>query len=240
MGMVLSPDQFALPNMPEPPTDRVARETGTRPAAADPRGRWSGPIPGQFVMPPSPLSHSTSHSYQHQRMVDEHGLVKETGVSYEDNATNQAPAHHHFKTVGGKYARPLHEEASEVAGMSGMDTHEYLNRVPEGVKQQYEEGHDRSRKLWDPLPVTQVSAHSPIHTSQSYAGETMSPDLEGPEKVQRIQDSLEAGEPMREPLRLVRQSGRLFSLDGHHRVVAGRQAGLESFPAKIWDRDSES
>lgn len=106
-------------------------------------------------------------------------------------------------------------------------------------------GHDASvqvRRHWESKPLMSIRTDTPVHTAQAATTtEFKQTDQKqvGRDRINSIRNSLESGEPMREPVWLVRQSGRLYAMDGHHRVVAAREAGLGYYPARVWDRDKE-
>lgn len=62
---------------------------------------------------------------------------------------------------------------------------------------------------------------------------------EGMKTVHKIAGELRNGGKIKKPAWVVKQGGRLFALDGHHRILAARLAGHSHVPVKLWDRDAE-
>lgn len=87
------------------------------------------------------------------------------------------------------------------------------------------------KDFWDKQPVHSVNADTPVHSTQSHR------DTENSGSVERIRRELSSGAKIENPAWLVKDKGRLFVLDGHHRIAAARQAGRKNFPARVWDRD---
>lgn len=102
-----------------------------------------------------------------------------------------------------------------------------------------------TQDFWKTHPLHQVRADALVHTAQSSSdteqgrAPALSDQFEGRQRIDKIRESLDAGEGIREPAWLMKHNNRLYSLDGHHRIVAAREAGLPNFPARVWDRDAE-
>jgi hypothetical protein len=106
-------------------------------------------------------------------------------------------------------------------------------------------GRDKTPEIrahWDAQPLVHVRSDTPVHTSQDYDTTEFksTPDkAPGRERSEGIRASLRSGENIKDPAWLVRQSGRLYTMDGHHRIVASREEGRATYPARVWDRDAE-
>lgn len=207
-----------LPGMehmePQPPRTTVEAPSATP-------GHWSGPIPGQTVMGVHDASHGdpTSHgdfTPHEPHTVDQHGFVYERTGS------------------PGTLSRMKPSADAAVKNDSARDLY-----------RKWGGGHDKSEEVrahWAAQPLQQVRADSPVHTSQDFdTTEYKSTPGKPPgrERIEGIKQSLRSGDPIRDPAWLVRQSGRLYTMDGHHRIVAAREEGLEHYPARVWDRDAE-
>jgi hypothetical protein len=182
--------------------------------------QWSGPDPGQLVMGVNDLSHghpTTNGDFTpHEPFeVDPHGFVHErTGIGTLSRVTPSAD-----KEAGNDSARNLYKT--------------------------YGGGRDKSpeiREHWDNQPLMHVRSDALVHTSQDFDTTEYkhTPDKPpGRERINSIRDSLKSGEDIKDPAWLVRQSGRLYAMDGHHRIVASREEGRPTYPARVWDRDAE-
>lgn len=183
--------------------------------------QWSGPDPGQLVMGVHDATHGNPTSAgdftPHTPFeVDKHGFVYEhTFVPHGVGRVNSSAD----KAAGNDSARNLYKR--------------------------YGGGKDADPKVqehWANQPLHQVPANTLVHTSQDYdttefkATPTKAP---GRERIDAIRSSLKDGGEIRDPAWMVRQSGRLYAMDGHHRIVAAREEGLSHYPARIWDRDAE-
>lgn len=211
---VLNAQQF-LPGME---SSDSPRETAHHASATS--GQWSGQIPGQLVMGVhegehgNPKSHSTLASDEPFE-IDKHGFV------YEDT---------HRPGIG-----RMTPSADKAAG----------NPSARDLYRQYGGSRDADpevRAHWDSQPLQEIHTATPVHTSQSYeTTEHKQTDTKPPgrERINKIRASLQGGEPIREPAWILKQSDRLYSMDGHHRMVAAREEGLSSYPARVWDRDAE-
>lgn len=184
-------------------------------------GHWSGPIPGQLVMGVHNAEHGhpTTHGdfTPHEPFeVDQHGFVHERG-SIPGTLSRVKPSAD--KAAGNESARDLYKRFGGARDKS-----------PE------------IRAHWDAQPLHQINSDTPVHTSQDYDTTEFKSTGDKPagrERIEGIKTSLRQGDPIRDPAWLVRQSGRLYSMDGHHRIVAAREEGLPSYPARVWDRDAE-
>lgn len=179
--------------------------------------QWSGPIPGQTVMGVHDATHGipTSHGdfTPHEPFeVDRHGFVFE-GEGLGRRATPSAD-----KAAGNPSARNLYRS--------------------------YGGGHDSNpsvRADWEKYPVVNVRSDTPVHTHQDFATTEFKQTAgkrAGRDRIEGIKKSLQAGDPIKEPVWLVHQSGRLYAMDGHHRMVAAREAGLSHYPARIRNMDT--
>lgn len=248
MAIDLSPSQFHLPGMSEGeiasahpqnhrdndeflPTDkehaeylggrikRLERETSAGPV----KDNWSGPDPHQRIMGVRDLAENNGQ-------LDEHGFVHEPNPKFLNNPlVNRAGADYKsaddrigdvtrakdfYRTVGGSHAHKEH-----------VQDH------------------------WSKQPVHDIPSSAPIHTGQYWDLETekghdrlgLSPEVpEGRQRINSIRGSMEkSGFDREQAPWLVKHNNRLYALDGHHRIVAAREAGLQSFPARVWDRDAE-
>jgi hypothetical protein len=90
------------------------------------------------------------------------------------------------------------------------------------------------RDHWAKQPRAEVRTDTPIHSTQWHQ------DTEAVGSIDDITRDLESGGKINQPVWLVRDMGKLYALDGHHRITAARRAGLSHFPARIWDRDAET
>jgi hypothetical protein len=183
--------------------------------------KWSGPPVGQLAFGVHDLSHGqpTSHGdfTPHDPFeVDQHGFLYErTGVP--GTLSRVTPSAD--KAAGNAPARDLYKRYG-----GGKDT------APE------------VQSHWDNQPLHQVRSDTPVHTSQDFATteyKKTENKAAGRERINGIRQSLQSGEDIKKPAWLVRQSGRLYAMDGHHRIVASREEGRETYPARVWDRDAE-
>lgn len=92
---------------------------------------------------------------------------------------------------------------------------------------------------WAAQPLHDVPSDAIVHTAQHWEHETESGSnamtQEGRKRIDAIRADLENGGTINKPAWLVRHNERLYALDGHHRIVAAREAGHPTFPARIWD-----
>jgi hypothetical protein len=179
--------------------------------------QWSGPDPGQLVMGVHDAAHgnpTTLGDYTpHEPFeVDRHGFVYEKTALQGGRTKPSAD-----KAAGNQSARDLYRKWG-----GGRDTD------PKVVEH------------WQSQPLHEVRSDTVIHTSQDYdttehkATPTKAP---GRERIEGIRQHLASGGET-DPAWLVRQSGRLYAMDGHHRIVGHREAGKEFFKAHVWDRDA--
>ena len=119
------------------------------------------------------------------------------------------------------------------------------NESARDLYKRYGGARDKSPEIrahWDAQPLHEIPSNTLVHTSQDYDTTEFkaTPDKPaGRERIEGIRDSIRQGDKIRDPAWLVRQSGRLYAMDGHHRIVAAREEGLPSYPARLWDRDAE-
>ena len=210
-------NQF-LPGM-EHMEPQAPRHTVSAPPATS--GRWSGPPVGQAVMGvhnavhgvPTSAGDFTPHtSFE----VDRHGFVYEPKFAATGMTRVGASAD---KAAGNPDARTLYAKFG-----GGQDRNPSV------------------REHWEQQPVHQVRSDTPVHTGQDYDTTEFKSTPSKPggrERIEGIRSSLRQGEEIRDPAWLVRTSGRLYSMDGHHRIVASREEGKETYPARIWDLDAE-
>lgn len=178
------------------------------------RPQWSGPIPGQTVMDPRSLGRL---SYG----VDANDYAR--GITQPEARHAEIDNHGFYSQVHDVKARQF----------DGVD----VDRTSENLHVQYGGSNSRVpsvREHWAKQPVARVRADSPLHTTQATV------DTEGTGSIDSIRQSIAAGSDIKEPVWLVRDRGKLFVLDGHHRITAARKEGLKDFPAHIWDRDAET
>lgn len=169
--------------------------------------QWSGPIPGQTVMHPQNLGKQNHGITSHEW---EQG---EDATSTEKRFLSADP--HGFVQQTTSNLHP--DSDASVARL--YESHGGAIHTPD------------NHKFWSQQPVRTVSADTPLHSTQSHS---MTEESGG---VDSIAKDLRAGRSIKDPVWLVRDKGRLFVLDGHHRVAAARQAGRKNFPARVWDRD---
>lgn len=197
------------------------RERRARKNAAGPvYDRWSGPDPHQLMMGVHDLS-------QNNGQPDMHGFI-----------------HEHKAFAGSDVISP---DANHLGSGGRGKPMTVLMRQYGGAKK-----HDPSvQDHWASQPMHMVSTSTLIHTQQSpeetehgkaYGDPTFQAlypgRREGRERVNTIRDDVEHSGGIRQPVWLARHNGRLYSMDGHHRIVAAREAGADSFPAHVWDVDA--
>jgi len=88
--------------------------------------------------------------------------------------------------------------------------------------------------FWDKQPLHSVRSDTPVHSTQQ------SMDTRNTGRLGPIAEDLSGGGSVKKPVWLVKDRGRLFALDGHHRIAASRQSGKPNFPARVWDRDADT
>lgn len=180
--------------------------------------QWSGPPVGQLVMGVHDAAHGqpTTHGdfTPHDPFeIDEHGFITERGGIGWAKITPSAD-----KAAGNPSAKDLYKQ---YGGGRAND--------PE------------VQKHWESQPLVHVRSDTPVHTGQPAKVTEHSKTGDKPpgrERIEGIRESLRSGEEIRDPAWLVRQSGRLYAMDGHHRIVASREEGRETYPARVWDRDN--
>lgn len=235
--------QFSQPTLPGVDAGLPRRTSKPEPQFVNNVGRtYSGPIPGQMVMGVhnlggDALNHVSRGGHQEPFYeVDPTGFVKELGDSGRHGLMRRfvspvdISANHNVQQTVGLYRK----WGGGRAGIDEVEDH------------------------WDRQPLHQIRSDAPIHTGQDwqetlygddradvmYKGTTYggSPpeEAEGRQRVNAIRASVQQGNPIRKAAWLVKRAGRLYSLDGHHRVLAAREEGLSHFPARVWDMDAEA
>lgn len=202
--------QQELPGMPSP--GKPPRKK--RPAAEKPQ--WSGPIPGQTVMHPRRLGEL---SY---------------GVDANEVALGTtAPESRHMEVDPHGFVQQVHDVSGYSKQFQDLDLDRgsinLYSTHGGGVR-----GQQSVRDHWVKQPLAQVRTDSPLHTTQSYYDTDANPGVDA------IVRDLSLGGKINQPVWLARDKGKLFVLDGHHRITAARKAGLSHVPARIWDRDAET
>lgn len=183
--------------------------------------KWSGPDTHQLVMGVHDLGENNGqfdpHGFVHEPSDIDHwaeDTARRVGENFrapEDNGDSHAKQF--YRSVGGG-----HSDKADV------------------------------RMHWASQPTVDVPSNAIIHTGQYHDLETeeggpgpASGNVpEGRARINTIRTSMEKDgfNPGSAPW-LMKHNDRLYALDGHHRIQAAREAGLPSFPAKIWDRDAE-
>lgn len=186
--------------------------------------RWSGPDPRQRVMGVHDLA-------ENDGQMDVHGFVSERPTAMRGELD------------------PVHP---------GKVNDSHLNETVD-LYRHYGGGHASEPYIqgkWATHPVQQVPSSALIHTIQnsdetetgkgygrSESAQTFRALFpgrrEGRERVNAIRDDVEAGNPIENPAWLIKKNDRLLAVDGHHRIVAAREAGLSHFPARIMDLDKK-
>ena len=196
---------------------------------------YSGPIPGQMVMGVHNLGgdevgHVSRGAHTEPfYAVDHTGFVQELGDSGRHGPR--------------KWVSPV-----DISARHNVQQTVHLYRKYGGSFAD----NPRVQAHWDSQPLHQIPSDAPVHTGQDpretlwgddaldvHSGALAAEHAEGRQRVNAIRASLQAGEPLRNPAWLVKRAGRLYSLDGHHRVLAAREEGLSHYPARVWDMDAE-
>jgi hypothetical protein len=247
---------------PEPePNKRLRRQRATR--GPKPSGQWSGPIPGQTVLHQRQFDRTERDDQRHtgdqHLTVDTHGFVQQPldkrYISPYVGLTDDLSTAELYKSHGGRFAKPAKEVGRGMAlreygpkyGHVGSQTAMSMAKDVMGSTQGIINHNLQYRAItahWERQPLVHIRADSPLTTMQppsetegeSWNGETP----HGRRGIDAIKEDLAMGRPLREPAWVVKDRGRLFVLDGHHRVVAAREAGLEHIPVRLWDRDAET
>jgi hypothetical protein len=174
-----------------------------------PTSKWSGPMPGQMVMGVHDLGKEGIPTTMGKFTPDQPYETDPHGNIREERIMGTPSAD---MASGGENVHDLyHDYGGGMATMSRVQEH------------------------WARQPLVHIKSDTPIHTGQEHI--TTEIKNAGRERIDAIRESLRAGDRIKEPVWVVRQSGRLFALDGHHRVVAAREEGLPDYPARLWDRD---
>lgn len=234
--------QPALPGLdalkPQPRGNlAVLRDLTHREFVDDKAHTYRGPIPGQQVMGVHHLggdaiNHISRGSHQEPfYTVDPTGMVQETG----DSGRRQ-PA-------GARWVSPADIEAKQNVAKT-------MNLYPRygGVQKDDPE----TQKHWAAQPLQHIDTMHAVHTGQDWretewgadadrimAGARRQDNAAGRQRINAVRATLQQGEDIREPAWIVKRSGRLYSMDGHHRIVASREEGRETFPARVWDLDAD-
>ena len=186
---------------------------GRKKKATTERPQWSGPIPGQTVMNPRRLGEL---SYG----VDSHDVAM--GITEPEARHMEVDPHGFVQQVhnvkAGKQFQDLDVDSRTVNLHS---SHGGSIKTPS------------VREHWDKQPLTRVRSDTPVHSTQWHG------DTEGVGDIDAITKDLTNGGKINDPVWLVKDMGKLYALDGHHRITATRRAGLADYPARIWDRDAE-
>lgn len=235
--MTISPRQFEqahLPGMPEP----LKSAPETKKTFHDESARkYSGPIPGQLVMGThnlggDALGHPSRGWHQEPFYVaDRTGMIQEIGDS--------GPS------------RPLLQRA-----VSPVDIEAKHNvRKTVNYYKTYGGAHadnDHVQDHWASQPLHHIPSDAPVHTGQDpretlwggdatavHRGRVPEHEADGRRRVDAIRSSLQGGESIKSPAWLLKRAGRLYALDGHHRILAAREEGHATYPARVWDLDAE-
>lgn len=243
----LSHDQFN--NVPLPGLDLSSstQRAPLRQFAEHDRSKWSGPIPGQTVMGVHRLGGDAPDRFTDHEAVDSTGFVDEqrknvrgrwqTPVDAETRA--RRPAVDLYASHGGYHGKSVREHHALKAEAEGYDGHvtQYLLDTDWNSTDDIDRADERSAKVretWQQAPVHQIPADAIVHTGQSHE-ETL--DGLG---MTAIRASLQNGQPIRKEAWLGKVGGRLYGLDGHHRITAARHEGLSHYPARVIDFDGGS
>jgi hypothetical protein len=230
-----------------PGTDYLRTDTNGLPHD-ETRPNYRGPMPGQTVMGVDRLHEgNVSHFGQREPYhVDPHGFVLERGVVGHDQRGRSLPgsgdASALYGTHGGLYGKTMQEhlqtegytpsEAVDAGLVGPAEMREHNKRVKEVTAH------------WNRQPLVQMSTDTLLHTGQAHhvteGDEGWDDTLEGRNRINAIRDDVEHGERIRKPAWIAKVNGRHFALDGHHRIVAAREGGAETFPARLWDMDAEA
>lgn len=215
----------------------------------DNRPHYRGPMPGQTVMGVDrlhegkvgrrdPFGDPPERHYE----VDPHGFVHEgyTAQGHDlrgavnGNRTGIGAASL-YGSHGGRFSSTMREsldgESPSDLGMSHEDVVEHDRRVRQ------------VRAHWKQQPLVQMPTTALIHTQQDYAdteGDDTGAGREGRLRIEAVREDVERGAKIRKPAWIAKVNGRHFALDGHHRIVAAREGGAETFPARVWDIDGEN
>ena len=203
--------QEELPGMPAP----LKRATRPKAPKAQEKPEWSGPIPGQTVMHPRRLGEL---SY---------------GIDSQDAALGiDTPEARHMEVDPHGFVQQIHNDTRVGKQFQDLDvdarTVNLHSTYGGSVKT------PMVREHWARQPRHEVRTDTPIHSTQWHG------DTEAVGSIDDISRDLMNGGKINQPVWLVKDMGKLYALDGHHRITAARRAGHSHFPARIWDRDAET
>lgn len=205
---------------------RVRQERDLSPVPV--KSTWSGPDPHQRVMGVHDLAENSGQ-------IDPHGFVHEPKAGHVGNPLINRYAGPDFKSPDNLgLGRPG----------NGVEARGFYRTVGGSHTDK-----PAVQEHWAKQPVHDIPSDALIHTGQHWDLETekghdrigLSPEIpEGRSRINEIRSSIEhEGFDREQAPWLVKHNNRLYALDGHHRIVAAREAGLSSFPARVWDRDAE-
>lgn len=209
-----------------PPEHKFADEAGKK---------WSGPIPGQMVMGVHRLGGdaighiSRGAHYDPFYEVDHTGMVQELGDS-------------------GRHGSQRWVSPADIEAKQNVQKTVHYYRTYGGAKAD----NDHIQQHWASQPLQHIPSDHPVHTGQDYRetlwgndsegvlkGEVHPEHAEGRARVNQIRDSLQRGHEIQKAAWLLKRRGRLYAMDGHHRIVASREEGKPTYPARVWDLDAE-
>ncbi len=252
----LNNTQFTLPGLGGMRQGQpTSPEKPVHPFVEHAQSKWSGPTPGQQVMGVHDLGGDGPWKATYE--VDHTGMVQERANETKGKSTVQrvlhtgperhlndpSPAVSLYRTHGGAKADSiLTKRRGEAVAAGHPDTPEGARAFLHSEKYSdafIDQNIGESQKLqdhWASMPVHQIPSNAPVHTGQS-VHETL--DGGDTSRIPKIRGSLQNGHDIQKPAWMVKKAGRLYALDGHHRITAAREEGRESYPAHVWDMDAE-
>jgi len=199
--------------------------------------KYSGPIPGQLVMGVHKLGgdaigHPSRGWHQEPFYEADHtGMIQELGDSGPSRPTLQ------------RAVSPVDIEAKHNVQRT---VNFYRSYGGAKADQPHVQEH------WASQQLHMIPANAPVHTGQDpretlwghdaddvHAGKVAEHAAEGRARIDAIRQTLHNGEGIKNPAWLMKRAGRLYALDGHHRIVAAREEGHTHYPAHVWDWDAE-